>query len=183
MIPDRPPIALLRSREGDENTDWPASPPLQDCQQLPSMPDAILGTGMAGSAHWSIALEQTKNGQADTEELVWDVAARLRKGPPIQPDHLGSEYEVGRSTEDGSVTVSASINEDGSLRIRCTVAGSEYDCSLFGMPTRGQTPVIELTQNEQGVQIAILTANSDSTQAAQTVRWKYGLRWESSSII
>lgn len=137
------------------------------------MPDAILGTGMAGSTHWSLALEQTSTDSA-AAELVWDVAARLRKGPPTHPDHLGSEYELGSS-------VTAQIDDQDCLSLCCKVAEDEHCCSLFVMDAGDQLPRIELLSKEgESPQRIRVTVATDSAQSAQTVRWKYGLRGEAS---
>jgi hypothetical protein len=73
-------LVLFQSYEGDTREPWPASPPLQACQTDPTI--GILGTGMAGTTHWSLALtpgEQT---------LTWDIACRFKKAAT----RLGSMY-------------------------------------------------------------------------------------------
>lgn len=89
---------------------WPASPPLQDINQLPIGPDdAVLGVGMAGRSHWSASysLEQRPAARccikADLACLVkMDDSDRLENpiAPPVQ---LGSTYELGEGCQIRSV--------------------------------------------------------------------------------
>lgn len=74
---------LLDSQEGDAAQLWPDSPPIQACQAEEDL--RILGTGMAGKAHWSLALSHLENSQ---DVLVWDVACRLKEAA----QELGSSY-------------------------------------------------------------------------------------------
>ncbi len=47
-------IQFLISVEGDDKTDWPASPPIQDLlHESRNDHDVVLGLGQAGSARWS----------------------------------------------------------------------------------------------------------------------------------
>ncbi len=75
---------LLTSIEGDNETVWPPSPPVQD----PSRHDlvdggAVLGVGMAGKNHWSVSASVTGENQ-----VLFDLAC-LVKSPGVS---LASTY-------------------------------------------------------------------------------------------
>jgi hypothetical protein len=72
---------MLTSREGDAAQAWPASPPIQACQSEDQV--RIMGTGMAGKSHWSLAVSRLN------DSLIWDIACRLKQ--PAQK--LGSTYD------------------------------------------------------------------------------------------
>ncbi len=61
------------SLDGDGQTDWPASPPIQQLS-LETINDAsvVLGVGGAGRAHWSISVECV-----DESSLKFDLACRV----------------------------------------------------------------------------------------------------------
>lgn len=81
-------LTLFRSVEGTSTDDWPASPPFQsiNVQKLPDGREAAFLLGMAGTGHWSAAVEV----RPDVGEIAFDVACRTI----TTPDRLGSEYSV-----------------------------------------------------------------------------------------
>src|SRR5262245_34232670 len=78
----------LSSIEGDDQTAWPASPPLQQLsfERRPDGSTIALAIGMAGSSHWSLSAE------TDSTQLAceFDVACRCVR----EPEQLGSRYQV-----------------------------------------------------------------------------------------
>jgi hypothetical protein len=69
------PWRLAGSIEGDPHTEWPISPPFQqlDRCQLAADRSGLVAVGMAGTSHWSLAVE------ADSELLWFDVACRVQR--------------------------------------------------------------------------------------------------------
>ena len=91
---------ILSSLEGTSQEPWPQSPVLQQVehcefrQQAAGQPlTGLVGLGLAGTSHWSIAVE-VGNG------LEFDVACRVSEAP----DFLGSTYQAhnpGQISSDG----------------------------------------------------------------------------------
>jgi hypothetical protein len=68
-------FVLLESIEGDAETAWPPSPPLQEIHLHDlGNGEALLGVGMAGTSHWSISLSTKSN------SLVADLACLVKSG-------------------------------------------------------------------------------------------------------
>lgn len=201
-----PPVTLLQSVEGSSTDPWPASPPLQDIQQLPGSPSVILATGMAGTGHWSVSMEAT--GTPTRDQIVWDAAVRLRTPPPAS-DTLGSVYAIGTQRTDrvqqpearrdtppesgihthwdamgnlllkhGEITCELSI-----LPIHPTTADPAAEQSISPAAS-GETPVSPIAprlvlgqESNSGLPtIAIATGIPRPLQTPQTLRWKYSLR-------
>ncbi len=81
------PVPLLRSVEGNPRQPWPPSPVVQhlvDHSEKLGRP-LLLGLGMTGPAHFSLALSAREQGG-----LCWEPAARCNS----RPQKLGSSYEV-----------------------------------------------------------------------------------------
>jgi hypothetical protein len=78
--------ALLDSLEGDDYTDWPPSPPLQQLtvEDRTDGSHVLLLVGMAGTSHWSLSVEPHPSEPA----LLFDAACRI-KGACTR---LGSQY-------------------------------------------------------------------------------------------
>jgi hypothetical protein len=86
---------LLSSVEGDDGSNWPPSPPFQDLSKEDlGHTIAVMGVGMAGKSHWSVAVSQEKNC------LVADYACLVKQSPQF----LGSSWNLHGSVEsvDGS---------------------------------------------------------------------------------
>lgn len=81
-------LPLLESIEGSEEEPWPASPPMQQIVEecfTPGAPPVLLGVGLSGNGHWSIAVETL-----DSKRLKFDVACKNSKNAVW----LGSQYRV-----------------------------------------------------------------------------------------
>lgn len=78
-------IAQLQSVEGDDETAWPPSPPLQEChrQEIDSR-EVLLLTGAAGNSRWSASVE-AQAGPA----IRFDFACRHQS----LPEQLGNRYD------------------------------------------------------------------------------------------
>jgi hypothetical protein len=89
-------IKVLESIEGDSSEAWPGSPPMQQIveEQIgPNHSRVLLGVGLSGHGHWSMAVDcprvQNASSQAtNSEVLQLDVACKISK-PASQ---LGSRY-------------------------------------------------------------------------------------------
>lgn len=77
---------LVESWEDQQSLAWPASPPYQQMDQcvLADGREGLVGVGMAGTSHWSVAIE------SHDDSLWWDVACRVQR----EPEFLGSVYRV-----------------------------------------------------------------------------------------
>ncbi|QDT07900.1 hypothetical protein K227x_63290 [Rubripirellula lacrimiformis] len=80
-------IESCHSIDGDADTDWPPSPPIQQLslEDINGAP-VILGVGAAGRGHWSISVES----EADGNALKFDLACRYRD----EANSLGSAYQT-----------------------------------------------------------------------------------------
>ena len=80
--------SVLSSMEGTADEAWPPSPPFQQLhfEERPGGVRVALLVGMAGTSHWSAAVEL----DPATGEATFDVACRLRSVPM----HLGSRYRI-----------------------------------------------------------------------------------------
>ncbi|TWU58327.1 hypothetical protein [Rubripirellula reticaptiva] len=77
------------SVDGDGETDWPPSPPIQQLSLEEIGGSAvILGVGAAGQGHWSISVEK-----AGDSSLKFDLACQCRG----QAGSLGSTYQTSNS--------------------------------------------------------------------------------------
>lgn len=90
-IRDGEAVPILRSLEGDDQSVWPPSPPLQQLSiEHRASGDVALLVGMAGKSHWSLSVESLSAGR-----LRFEAACRLSPADAHQPAHtrwLGSTY-------------------------------------------------------------------------------------------
>jgi len=105
---------VAHSVEGDAESDWPPSPPIQQLsmETIKGL-EMALGLGAAGRSHWSISAGPC---QENPSAIRFDLACRSKE----KPEFLGSGYEFksplemqvidGRS--DGPVRITA-IPSDG----------------------------------------------------------------------
>lgn len=82
-------VVLLRSQEGDDQSSWPESPPLQclSIEQRRKDHSVALLLGMAGGSHWSASIEP----DPQRRSLVFELACRVS----ARPEFLGSHYTLG----------------------------------------------------------------------------------------
>lgn len=89
-------VEVGRSVEGDAETAWPPSPPIQQLsRERIAGRDVVLGVGGAGRGHWSISVEPIAE---DASAMKFDLACRGGG----EDRSLGSEYEL-----DDSLTLTA----------------------------------------------------------------------------
>ncbi len=140
--------ALLESVEGTPLDRWPPSPPLQSLhqEQRPGGVQVALLVGMAGSSHWSAAIELCAGGG-----VTFDVACRVRS----EPESLGNLYRLGPGVkwDENSAALTAGA-------ARCRVACHAND----GAATKVTTPSAGL--------LGFQPTWSQLTFPA-TVRWRY----------
>lgn len=150
-------VCVLRTVEGTGQQAWPPSPPLQHLhqQQTPAGDVAVLGVGMAGTSHWSLAVEAS----ADHPTLCCDVACRAR----VSPGNLAVTWESGENVAvhargERAVELSTAIG-----RVRIYVdAADEFAAKLF---------VGEKV--EHGRHQICLSPYSNAAAPPATFRWRY----------
>ena len=84
-------VPLLEAVDGPADSNWPQSPPIQqlDACELAGRRRGLVGVGMAGTSHWSLACETG-------EAAVWfDVACRVQQ----RPGSLQSTYRMSESCQ------------------------------------------------------------------------------------
>jgi hypothetical protein len=79
-------LQVARGIEAGEDAAWPSSPPLQQLDECPLADGrrGLVGLGMAGTSHWSLAVE------AQRGQLWFDVACRVHQAS----GRLQSSYEL-----------------------------------------------------------------------------------------
>jgi hypothetical protein len=91
-------LPVLESVEGTAADAWPQSPPWQQIVQEsvgPNGEDVLLGVGLSGNGHWSIAIDRkhVNGSEGSTSQsqlgLHFDIACKISKGA----DFLGSTWQ------------------------------------------------------------------------------------------
>jgi hypothetical protein len=91
-------LPVLESVEGTAADAWPQSPPWQQIVQEsvgPNGEDVLLGVGLSGNGHWSIAIDRkhVNGSEGSTSQsqlgLRFDIACKISKGA----DFLGSTWQ------------------------------------------------------------------------------------------
>lgn len=108
-------IAVATSVDGDAESDWPESPPLQELHSQDIDGDlVILGVGAAGTGHWSISVTVGLE-NAEPLGLHFELACRSKL---MDQATLGSEYEVSGEVEFMPSNNAKLTKIDGTPRIR-----------------------------------------------------------------
>jgi hypothetical protein len=148
---------VLQSIEGDDQTQWPPSPPLQDPDQhdLPTGA-AVLAVGMAGTGHWSASFSVDR-----ADFLLADVACFCKARPPETAAALVSTYQIAAGVEIVHNTPSAVelLHENGRLRIEA-VSGADWGSE------------IQVSDSNQ-LKVIAERLNRDSKKST---RWSYRLK-------
>jgi len=140
----------LTSVEGDGDSPWPPSPPLQQMsveEPSPGHRVAFL-LGMAGKSHWSASVEC----DAASSSLVFDIACRVQQAP----QRLGSQYRA-------VLPVLTHTHDQATVSVRAALA------RLTVEPLTGQ-PAVALVASAAGLVLAVESARIPSVA---TIRWKY----------
>ncbi|NIO46547.1 MAG: hypothetical protein GTN77_07085, partial [Planctomycetales bacterium] len=161
-------VPLLASREGHEHDPWPPSPPLQELYFHPAgdTPTAML-VGMAGSSHWSVAVQLVQAQQA----LYFDVACRIKGKLPERADGqnrgspLSSVYRTLACPLPESIQAARLVLHDLAVRLATEPADPSADPEDIQLAT--------ISTAEDTLQI-VPSPGTDSSP--RTVRWRYGLR-------
>lgn len=155
MVRGRSASLLAESCEDQQESAWPSSPPYQQIDHcvLADGREGLVGVGMAGTSHWSVAIEAREN------SLWWDVACRVHR----VPEFLGSVYEV-RDLE--------TWQHDGARVVRLTSV-SEGRRLVF----RWDQATTEVIWPDDG-RFFEVRPRLDPESFPATIRWKYGLQLE-----
>jgi hypothetical protein len=147
----RDSVMLLESVEDNGLSEWPTSPPIQEChvQQLGDDRKVVFGVGMAGQSHWSMTAETAQ----DPAGIVFDVACRTGQ----TPQRLGSSYRVRRGQPRAA---------SGDLEI--TLTSGRLRIELMEGPANW-----EICDNGRFQIFPRLPAN---LSLPRTVRWRYRCR-------
>jgi hypothetical protein len=150
------PVLLLESQEGSSDEDWPASPPLQaiSIEERPrKLPSALL-LGMAGSSHWSAAIEQ----HPAEKKLRFDIACRTTE----RPANLGSRYRLAPRVDVMHV-------DDAGCRLRFLAAGIAFE---LGGEQNKDSPLPAMGLSERDLSIYY---GEPTVDKPRTYRWVYCL--------
>jgi hypothetical protein len=150
-------VCVVTTVEGTGQQAWPPSPPLQQLHQhqTPAGNLAVLGVGMAGTSHWSLAVEAG----ADQPSLCCDVACRVKE----VPDDLAVTWELGENV---------AVNTDSELlvelstplgRVRISVGEEDEFAAAIGVNKRLELP---------GGQIRLSPQRTNAAPPT-TFRWRY----------
>ncbi|XZE37176.1 hypothetical protein SH501x_002779 [Pirellulaceae bacterium SH501] len=160
---------LMESVEGTSSEPWPPSPPWQQIVRE-SMghrgEDVLLGVGLSGNGHWSIAVHPTNTEPSQShpttyQGLAFDVACKTSK----PATRLGSTWKVGPLWSLPCISPTEIVFSTRS-------SGTETRAHLFVM--HGTTKV----RSEGALMILELSPNSDPA-TPHTHRW--AMRVETSS--
>jgi hypothetical protein len=154
--PTEQTLLQQRSDESEQAEDWPSNPPLQqlDQCQLAGQRRGLVGLGMAGGSHWSLAVEATQ------ETLEFEVACRLHAAPRW----LGSRYDFAA----GATLANAPTDQSLALAVG---TGAGRRAILLSVDP-------ELTQLEwdPSRRRIDLCPRGTSNHWPATLRWRYVLR-------
>jgi hypothetical protein len=156
-------LVLYNSIEGDEHSNWPPSPPLQDVhQQVIGDQAVVMAVGMAGASHWSAACSLRENDQRIG--FHFDIACRIKN----EPDWLGSTYLRPNNEAESKHPNSALSDFD------VQVLAIEVDGSAAKISEGGQQLVITAgpESGEEKPQIA-----GSLKSPSRTIRWQYLLEF------
>jgi hypothetical protein len=158
---------ILESIEGDQESHWPPSPPLQTVNISWIASDTQHGhvamlMGAAGKNQWSMCVS-VRDGDNDVihetagTELFFDVACRIHE----EPEFLGSTY----STLQREIAVSDNLN--------CAFVPSEGP----GVVVAPQDALIEAGgKRNQSPTLCCKVTDIRLTQLPSTLRWRYAVR-------
>lgn len=165
--PESSPLRFVCSVEGDPTSDWPPSPPFQQLDQCLLAADRIglVAVGMAGTSHYSLAVEVERS-------ILWfDVACRLQRAGAS----LGSTYRVAdllrvHRWDDANGVLELNVLGDdgagGNVPRRIGILFDRQNTELLA-PSGGREFQLRPTQIPQ--------------QVPATARWRYGITcdWQS----
>jgi len=158
-LDDENVLPLMCSVEGGSRADWPESPPLQNAQQIPQHPDCVLATGMAGTSHWSAAVEIRQN--PDWGHVIdWDVACRATK----KPIYLGSRFQLADDAHATHLPNAIVIDVHGHsfrLQPRTTAADEDSTC--------------QVSLDVDAATCGVFPVDSENESLPRTIRWAFQL--------
>ena len=163
---------VLQSCEAGDQAEWPYSPALQqlDTCQLSAGRSGLVAVGMAGTSHWSLAVECRE------DQLAFDVACRVNQ----PPRRLMSSYMAPKAVN--------TLLRGNTMALAVGLATATAPAQAA--PDRCER-VIELTADnatstlawydaERRVEVSPLRLPD---QFPATVRWGYRLMWMSDRLI
>jgi hypothetical protein len=161
---DAPPEAypVVEAVEDLEERAWPLNPPLQqlDRCQLSGHRQGLVGLGMAGTSHWSLAVE------VEGGRLWFDVACRVQQAPgPLLSSYRWADAGDGHA------------GNGWQLRL-------PHSATLFPRGDHGGRPLVglELTADERSTELRVdesagllqLRPKQPPVTRPATIRWRYG---------
>ena len=159
-------LPVLESVEGTAADAWPQSPPWQQIVQEsvgPNGQDVLLGVGLSGNGHWSIAIDRkyVTGSESSTLQsqrgLHFDIACKISKGA----DFLGSTWQCCEgwaiaTWTPGQVFVRNTSSDSTALQL-------DANHGVFRYSDYSEPP-------PNGV---LVLASSDSPALAKTHRWAF----------
>lgn len=176
---------LFCSVEGDDQSAWPPSPPLQQLDECPLADGnkGLVGVGMAGQGHWSIAVEPLSlassgspaaGDHGDSVGFVFDVACRAAGF-----GELGSQYRIAAPTQlasceiDDSTTLGFSLKDqpERSITVRLDALAP------YGQLVASGNEMVDFEEQLRVIPAGVGAGANDDGGGGRnaTRRWKY--RW------
>jgi hypothetical protein len=146
---------LFASLEGDDQDDWPPSPPLQEVHIEKRDKNLVaMLVGMAGDSHWSVAMDPMAGGVGITVA----VACRLKQ----HPVQIGSRY--------GNLIEGLSPQTDSEGRIVWQLGEHRVAIEVVSL---SEYPTPETPYDPQGFEIK---ASINEEPFPKTIQWRYLIR-------
>jgi hypothetical protein len=140
-------IPLLESSDDNNNTAWPASPPLQQLSIEPRADGSQIAflVGMSGKSHWSASIAPL----TDSVGFEFDFAVRI----PAAPGFVGSGYRT---------MIAPKITDSPSFEL----ALENWRCEI----RPADATQLSLESLDNGISLRCLET---ATRFPATLRWKY----------
>lgn len=146
---------LFASLEGDDQEDWPTSPPLQEVH-IENRGGSLVAmlVGMAGDSHWSVAMDPL----AGEVGIMVAVACRIKQHPVRICSRYGSIWE----------TTGPEVDREG--RLIWQVGKRRIAVEVVSLP---EFPTPETPSDAAGFEI---NASVDEAPFPKTIQWRYRVR-------
>ena len=162
---------IMQAIEGDQQSIWPPSPPLQDASQHDlASGAAVLAVGMAGSSHWSASFsaegfnqESHQNFASKNGNLLADLACFCKGQSPASAGALVSSYQLEPGVE------AVWINQDLE-QLELDVRWDSHRLKLLPLSGEGWSSSFQV----EGNRLLISPAEFNAV-AGKATRWGYRL--------
>lgn len=145
-------VPLAASLEGTPEEEWPASPAIQEINQLPGENQTAMLMGQTVQGYWSVAVEL----DAAANQAVFDVACRVKSSPT-----LSSGYRT---------VVAPSESAGGPVQLAVGSVVVEIELQATGDVSAQDQ---QLAVNSDGFR---LVPGVLPSEYPDTVRWRYAVR-------